>query len=60
MDEFKLHRNFLKDSLRKTIDFSASAQHRGVPIPPLQEPVDQQLPRIKMPPSAWSGNDSTV
>jgi len=49
VDEFKLHRNFLKDSLRKTIDFRASAQHRGVPIPPLQEPVDQQLPRINLP-----------
>jgi len=49
MNEFKLHRNFLKDSLRKTIDFSTSAQHRGVPVPPFQEPVDDQLPRIKMP-----------
>ncbi len=49
MDEFKLHRNFLKDSLRKTIDFRTSAQHRGVPVPPLQEPVAKQLVRISMP-----------
>jgi SagB-type dehydrogenase family enzyme len=49
MGEFKLYRDFLKDSLRKTIDFRASAQHRGVPVPPLQEPVDEQLPRIKLP-----------
>lgn len=49
MDEFKLYRDFLKDSLRKTIDFRASAQSRGVPVPPLQEPVDQELPRISLP-----------
>jgi SagB-type dehydrogenase family enzyme len=49
MDEFKPYRDFLKDSLRKKIDFSESAQHRGLPIPPLQEPVDPQLPRIQLP-----------
>ena len=27
MNEFKLHRDFLKDSLRKTIDFRESAQN---------------------------------
>ena len=31
------------------LHFRASAQHRGVPVPPLQEPVDEQLPRIKLP-----------
>ena len=55
MDEFKLYRNFLKDSLRKTIDFRSSAQNKGVPVPPLQEPVDEQLTRIKMPDrESWS------
>lgn len=55
MDEFKDNRDFLKDSLRKTIDFRASAQHRGLPIPPLEEPVDQQLPRISLPDrDSWS------
>jgi SagB-type dehydrogenase family enzyme len=55
MDEFRLYRDFLKDSLRKTIDFRTSAQHRGVPIPPLQEPVDQQLHRIQLPDrESWS------
>jgi SagB-type dehydrogenase family enzyme len=49
MENFKQNRNFLKDSLRKTIDFRASDQHRGLPIPPLEEPVDQQLPRIGLP-----------
>ncbi len=55
MDEFKLYRDFLKDSLRKTIDFRSSAQHRGVPVPPLQEPVDKESVRISMPDrESWS------
>lgn len=49
MDEFKLYRDFLKDSLRKTIDFRASAQSRGTPVPPQQEPVDEASPRITLP-----------
>ncbi len=35
MEDFKLHRYFLKDSVRKTIDFRATDQNRGVSIPPL-------------------------
>jgi SagB-type dehydrogenase family enzyme len=55
MEEFKLYRDFLKDSLRKTINFRASAQSRGVPAPPLQEPVAQHLPRIQLPnKDSWS------
>ena len=55
MVKFQHNRDFLKDSLRKTIDFRASAQHRGLPIPPLEEPVDQQLPRISLPDrESWS------
>ncbi len=49
MEDIKLHRYFLKDSVRKTIDFCASDQSRGVPVPPLEEPIDQQLPRISLP-----------
>lgn len=55
MDDCKLYRDFLKDSVRKTIDFRTSAQHRGVPAPPLEEHVDQQLPRITLPgKDTWS------
>ena len=55
MDEFKLYRDFLKDSLRKTIDFRASAQSSGVAAPPLQEPFDEQSPRISLPDrKTWS------
>ena len=49
MDDFKPYRDFLKDSLRKTIDFRESAQSRRLPVPPLQEPVDAELPRIRLP-----------
>jgi SagB-type dehydrogenase family enzyme len=49
MDDIELYRSFLKDSVRKTIDFRASDQYRGVPTPPLEEPVDQHLPRISLP-----------
>jgi SagB-type dehydrogenase family enzyme len=49
MQDFTAHRNFLKDSLRKTIDFRKTDQNRGVPQPPLQQPVAQDLPRIALP-----------
>jgi len=49
MDDINLYRYFLKDSVRKTIDFRATDQNRGVPVPPLEEGVDQQLPRIRLP-----------
>ncbi len=43
-------RYFLKDSIRKTIDFSATDQHRGVPPPPVQKPYDAETERIELPP----------
>ena len=49
MSKYKQHRDFLKDSLRKKIDFRTSDQSRKVPTPPLQEPVDENLPRIRLP-----------
>ncbi len=55
MEKFKLYRDFLKDSIRKTIDFSTSDQNRGVPVPLPQEAVDQQQPRIALPGrESWS------
>ena len=54
MDQFQQYRDFLKDSLRKIIDFRNSAQHRGLPMPPMEEPVDNDLPRISLPDrEAW-------
>ncbi len=49
MDQFRAYRHFLKDSIRKTVDFRTSDQHRGRTAPPLQEPVDGSLPRITLP-----------
>ncbi|TKB10870.1 SagB/ThcOx family dehydrogenase [Desulforhopalus sp. IMCC35007] len=49
MQDFTAHRNFLKDSLRKSIDFRNSDQNRGVPEPPPQQPLAQDLPRIALP-----------
>lgn len=55
MDNIKAYRDFLKDSIRKEIDFRSSDQHQGRPTPPLQEVVDQDLPRISLPDKAsWS------
>ncbi len=55
MDEFSENRNFLKDSLRKTINFRDSGQYRGEPVPPLEESVDPELPRISLPDrESWS------
>lgn len=49
MEDFKQERYFLKDSVRKTIDFRLTDQNRGVSVPPQEEPVGRQLPRISLP-----------
>lgn len=55
MYDIKVYRDFIKDSIRKIIDFRKSDQSRGVPVPPLEEHVDPKLPRIALPDrSSWS------
>jgi SagB-type dehydrogenase family enzyme len=49
MNDHAIHRQFLKDSLRKKIDFRKSHQHRGLPEPPLEKPVSEELIRISLP-----------
>jgi len=49
MKDFRQQREFLKDSLRKIIDFRESDQHRGVPAPALEEPAGEDLPRLDLP-----------
>jgi len=49
MSDYKGHRDFLKDSLRKTIDFSRSDQHRGIPHPPVEKAVPSDAVRIALP-----------
>ncbi len=45
-------RFFLKDTIRKQVDFRAVPQNRGLPPPPLQKPCPASLPRFSLPPQA--------
>jgi len=42
------YRYFLKDSIRKVIDFSQTDQSRGNPPPPLEKPFDPDAKRIDL------------
>jgi len=48
------YRNYLKDSIRKTIDFSTTDQSRGIKPPPIEKPCnpeDKKITLIK--PGEW-------
>lgn len=48
-EELLLHyRNFLKDSIRKTIDFSQTDQNTGIAAPPLEKPFGKYDKRIDL------------
>ncbi|HDP34174.1 MAG TPA: SagB/ThcOx family dehydrogenase [Candidatus Hydrogenedentes bacterium] len=51
-NKFDANRYFLKDNIRQQIDFSSTAQSRGVPPPPLQKPCPPDAPRIPLPDGA--------
>jgi SagB-type dehydrogenase family enzyme len=52
--EFELYRYFLKDSVRLSIDFSQTDQHRGKEPPPIEKPCSEGQKRIDlMPMSKW-------
>jgi SagB-type dehydrogenase family enzyme len=51
--EMKLYRNFLKDSIRKTIDFSKTDQNRALKAPPIEKSYNSSLPRIDLPREDW-------
>jgi SagB-type dehydrogenase family enzyme len=42
-------REYLKDSARKTFDFSKTDQNRGVPMPPIQKPIPKGAKVIPLP-----------
>jgi len=46
----KKYRSFLKDSIRKGIDFSKTDQHRGIAPPPIEKPYPKDARRINLPP----------
>jgi len=45
----KAYRLFLKDSIRKVIDFSETDQNRGIVPPPIQKPYTKDARRIDLP-----------
>lgn len=49
-------RNFLKDSIRKTIDFSETDQNRGTKTPPIQKPCPSDAITIDLPGRSEWGN----
>jgi SagB-type dehydrogenase family enzyme len=52
------YRYFLKDSIRQTIDFSATDQNRGVPAPPLEKPASPDAQRFRLTKEgSWKGID---
>jgi SagB-type dehydrogenase family enzyme len=52
MTKFTLddYRYFLKDSIRKKVDFTETDQNRGVPAPPLEKAFPGDVARIDLPP----------
>jgi len=44
------YRSFLKDTIRKVIDFSRTDQNRGVPPPPIEKPFNPDAELINLPP----------
>jgi SagB-type dehydrogenase family enzyme len=45
----KKYRSFLKDSIRKVIDFSQTDQHRGIAPPPIEKPHEKEAGLIDLP-----------
>ena len=41
-------REFLKDNIHNTIDFSKTDQNRGVEAPPIQKPSPEEAKRISL------------
>lgn len=52
-EELKRYRNFLKDSIRKTIDFSKTDQNQGVPAPVIEKPYAPDSVLIKLETADW-------
>jgi SagB-type dehydrogenase family enzyme len=52
----KVYRLFLKDSIRKVIDFSATDQNRGIDPPPIEKPYAKDAKLIDLIPCDQFGN----
>jgi SagB-type dehydrogenase family enzyme len=51
MNAIEQYRFFLKDSIRKSIDFTSADQNQGVPAPPIEKPFEEGATRIQLPSS---------
>lgn len=51
--ELKLYRNFLKDSIRKEIDFTKTDQSMGVPPPAIEKPHSHDSPLVNLVIADW-------
>ncbi len=55
------YRYFLKDDIRKKIDFRTTDQHRGVAAPPFQKPAEPGAERFDLPEiSDWRSRIGTI
>jgi len=55
MNKIEQYRYFLKDTIRKSIDFRTTDQHKGVPAPPVEKPYDSDADRVQLPfPDQWT------
>ena len=53
-EELKMYRYFLKDSIRKKIDFRFTDQNQGIPAPPIEKPWPDGSNLIDLPgPDVW-------
>jgi len=47
-DSLRQYRYFLKDSIRKKVDFSQTDQNRGIDVPPIEKPYRNDAVRIDL------------
>lgn len=50
--KFESNRFFLKDTIRKQINFSQTSQSLGLPAPPVQKPCAKNVPKFDLPDGA--------
>ena len=59
-EQLKKYRHFLKDSIRKKIDFKFTDQNQGVPVPQIQKPYSDDSILIDLPnPDEWKNIPQT-
>ncbi len=53
-EKLKMYRYFLKDNIRKKINFGFTDQNQGIPSPPIEKPFPENARRIDLPgPGMW-------